>query len=367
MGLAETGARLQHVDLLRVRMPLVTPFRTAKSWTSTKEALLVHVVTADGIEGWGECSAQAEPTYLAETVDTARIVLRDHLVPRVLAGRSLDEVRGNTAARAAVECALLDAFLRADGRSLAAWLGGTSATVPAGVALGIAESPDALRQRAASYAAQGYGRIKLKIAPGHDVDGVRAVRAEVGDDVALQVDANGSYAPDDAAKLAALDDLGVQCIEQPLPADEVRAHALLARELATPICLDESITSAAVAADAIDAGACSVVSVKAARVGGLQEARRIHDRCRDAGVPVVAGGMLETGIGRAALVAMASMPNFTIPGDVAASDHYFVDDVTEPFVVEDGRLRVPTGPGLGVVVRDPVVARFTVARERIRP
>jgi O-succinylbenzoate synthase len=209
--------------------------------------------------------------------------------------------------------------------------------------------------------------VKLKIAPGHDVDVVANVRAEIGPSVTLQVDANGSYTLDHGDHLEELDAFELACIEQPLAPDALLEHARLATQLRTPIGLDETITSARVARDAIDLAACRVVSIKSGLVGGLDEARRALDACRAAGVAARAGGMLETGIGRAALVALASLPGFTVPGDVSASSRYFAEDVTEPFELRAGRIAVPTGPGLGVTPRPDVLARCTIARERLDP
>jgi O-succinylbenzoate synthase len=354
---------LREVELRRIRLPLVRAFRTANDTTGTKEALLVRVRTDDG-EGWGECGAQASPVYLAETIDTARLVLRDHLVPRAFAGASFDDVRGNAAAKAALECALLDARLRTQGFPLSRWLGGERSHVDAGVTIGMVDDEVELLDLATGYVEQGYRRIKLKIEPGADVEPIATVRSKLGDGIALQADANGSYTLSDVDRLAALDEYSLQCIEQPLPPDALGEHAILALRLRMPICLDESIGSARVASDAIAMGACRIVNVKAARVGGLDAARRIHDVCAARDTPTLAGGMLETGIGRAALVALASLPNFTIPGDLSASDRYFAHDiVTEPFELDGGRLRVPTAPGLGVDVALDVLDRCTVARE----
>ena len=359
---------VRNVELLRVRVPLVAPFRTARGVTRTKEALLVRV-DVDGMIGWGECVAERAPTYAADTIDGARLALRDHLLPRVFAGASCDDVRGHAAARAALQCALLDARLRAEGVSLSAHLGGTRAFIDAGVAIGLHDDLDELRSVVRRCVEQGYRRIKCKIEPGNDVRVVRAARAAAGDDIALAADANGSYSLDATGALfAALDDLGVQCVEQPLPPDALVDHATLARERpGTSICLDESITSATVARDAIALHACDAISVKAGRVGGLAEARDVHDVCYAAGIAVLAGGMLETGIGRAALLALASLPGFTWPGDCSASDRYFGPDgdLTEPFVLDGGRLRVPDAPGLGVDPRPESLARATIARERI--
>ncbi len=229
-----------------------------------------------------------------------------------------------------------------------------------GVSVGIHEDRDELVAAVGSYVDQGYKRIKLKIEPGHDVEPVRVVR-ETFRDVPLQVDANTAYTLDDRAHLALLDEFGLLLIEQPLPEDDIRGHATLAAALETPICLDESITSARAADDAIALGACSIVNIKAGRVGGYLEARRIHDACAQRGVPVWCGGMLESGLGRAANVALASLPNFTLPGDTSASARYYRQDITDPFVLEDGRLRVPTGPGLGVEPLPEVLEEVTTS------
>jgi len=358
--------RVRAVELFRIRLPLVAPFRTARSTTVHKDALLVRVVTED-TEGWGEVGAEVSPTYAPETLDTARLVLRDELVPRLLAERDLDEVRGHHPARAALGNALLDARLRAEGTSLAAYLGGERTHVDAGVAIGRAENVAALVATASAFVEQGYRSVKLKIAPGDDLDAVAAVCAEIGDDAAIQTDANGSYTLGDADRLAALDDYEIACLEQPLAPDALLDHARLVEKLRTPVGLDETITSTGVARDAIALRACDVVSIKSALVGGLDEARSTHDACVAAGVGARAGGMLETGVGRAALLALASLPGFTVVGDVSASARYFAQDVTEPFVLDHGRLAVPTGPGLGVMPEPGVLARCTVAHERLAP
>ncbi len=357
---------VRSVELFRVRLPLTRPFRTASTTTAVKDALLVRVGTPDG-DGWGECTAPATSSYAPETIDAARIALRDELVPRLFAGAALDSVRGHHAAKAALTTALLDAQLRAAGTTLAAHLGGTASHVDAGVAVGMQEDLGALLAQVAAYAGEGYRSMKLKITRGHDVDLVAAVRAEVGPDVTLQVDANGSYVPGDADHLERLDAFDLVCFEQPLPPDALLDHARLATRLRTPIGLDESITSAAVARDAIVLAACRVVSIKAGLVGGLDEASRTLAACRAAGVAARAGGMLETGIGRAPLVALASLSGFTVPGDLSASNRYFAEDITEPFVLAEGRLAVPTGPGIGVTPRPDVLARCTIARERLDP
>jgi O-succinylbenzoate synthase len=232
--------------------------------------------------------------------------------------------------------------------------------VPSGVSVGIMDSIPALLTAVESYLAQGYVRIKLKIEPGWDITPVEAVRERFGD-ILLQVDANTAYTLGDARHLARLDPFDLLLIEQPLPEDDVRGHAELAKQISTPVCLDESIVSARSAADAIAIGACSIVNIKAGRVGGYLEARRVHDVCTANGIAVWCGGMLETGIGRAANVALAGLPGFTLPGDTSASDRYYRQDLTAPFVLEDGHVRVPTGPGLGVEVDKDVLAELTTS------
>jgi O-succinylbenzoate synthase len=275
----------------------------------------------------------------------------------------LAPVRGHPMAKAALETAVLDAQLRAAGVALSAHLGGVRPAVDAGVSVGIMPSIDALLDAVAGYRDDGYLRIKLKIEPGWDVEPVRAVRERFGEDLLLQVDANGAYTLADAPRLAELDPFDLLLIEQPLAEDDLPGHATLATLIATPVCLDESIQSARDAAAAISMGACSVVNVKPGRVGGYLEAKRIHDVCAANGVPVWCGGMLETGIGRAANLALAALPNFTLPGDISASARYYETDLTEPFVLEQGQVRVPTGPGIGVGPRPEVLERCTTSVE----
>ena len=365
--------QITSVELHRIRMPLVSPFRTSFGTATEREALLLRLTTPDG-EGWGECVAMEEPLYSYEDLETAAHVLRSQLVPRLVAvgstltaarvGPGLEAVKGHPMAKAALEMAVLDAELRAAGRSFGDHLGAVRDRVPAGVSVGIMDSVPQLLDAVAGYVEQGYVRIKLKIEPGWDVEPVRAVRERFGD-VALQVDANTAYVLGDARRLAQLDPFDLLLIEQPLPEDDLRGHAALARLIRTPVCLDESITSARSAADAIALGACSIINIKAGRVGGYLEAVRVHDVAQANGVPVWCGGMLETGLGRAANVALAALPGFTLPGDTSASDRFYTRDVTTPFVLEDGHVRVPTGPGLGVAPDPDVLAALTVSVERL--
>ncbi|SDT48466.1 o-succinylbenzoate synthase [Jiangella sp. DSM 45060] len=356
-------------ELRRIAMPLVAPFRTSFGVETERDVLLVRAVTPDG-DGWGECVAMSEPLYSPEYADGAAQVIERFLAPRLFAAgdlgpldvaRLLEPVRGHRMAKAALETAVLDAWLRARGESFGSYLGAVRDRVPAGVSVGIMDSIPALLDAVAGYLDQGYLRIKLKIEPGWDVAPVRAVRARFGDDVMLQVDANAAYTLADARTLAALDEFGLLLIEQPLAEDDLRQHAVLARLLSTPICLDESIESAKDAADALLLGACSIINVKPGRVGGYLEARRIHDLAVAHGAAVWCGGMLETGLGRAANVALAALPGFTLPGDTSASDRYFAQDVTAPFVLSDGHVAVPSGPGLGVEPLPDVLASLTTS------
>jgi O-succinylbenzoate synthase len=368
-----TGVKLLALELRRVELPLVSPFRTSFGTQTARDILLVRAITPDA-EGWGECVSLSEPLYSSEYVEASQAAIRDHLAPRVLQagqlsaatiGPLLEEVKGHRMAKAAVEAAVLDAELRTAGMSMGQYLGAVRPSVDAGVSVGIMGSIPELLDAVDGYIAAGYRRIKLKIEPGWDIEPVRSVRERFGEALLLQVDANTAYTLADARHLARLDPFDLLLIEQPLPEDDIRGHAALARQITTPVCLDESIESAKDAADAIVAGACAIVNVKPGRVGGYLEARRIHDVCAAHGVPVWCGGMLETGIGRAANVALAALPNFTLPGDTSASNRYYAEDITEPFVLEDGRLAVPTTPGIGVSPLPDVLARVTTSVERV--
>jgi o-succinylbenzoate synthase len=379
VGLADNielvdGLTLEAVELRRIRMPLVAPFETSFGIQTQRDILLVKAITTEG-EGWGECVATEEPTYSPEYVDGAQHVLVHHLLPRLFAPARLAAedvagllraVHGHHMAKASIEMALLDAQLRSRGESFGQYFGAVRAEVDCGVSVGIHRSIPELLQTVGAYLDQGYRRIKLKIKPGWDVEPVRACRERFGD-IPIQVDANTAYSISDVRRLAELDAYDLLLIEQPLPEEQVLAHAELAKVVRTPICLDESITSVQAAADAIQLGACQIINIKPGRVGGYLEARRIHDLCATHRVPVWMGGMLETGLGRAGNVAMAAMPNFTLPGDTSASDRYYHRDITEPFVLHDGRLKVPTGPGLGVTIDQEFLAEVTHSTETVQP
>ncbi|WP_181019843.1 o-succinylbenzoate synthase [Nonomuraea typhae] len=363
--------KITGVELRRIAMPLVAPFRTSFGTETARDVLLVRVVTPDA-EGWGECVAMSEPHYSSEFVDGAAEVIKRFLLPALPAeidaqgvGRALEPVKGHRMAKAALETAVLDAQLRAAGESFGRFLGAERDRVPCGVSVGIMDSIPELLDAVEGYLDEGYVRIKLKIEPGWDVEPVRAVRERFGDDMLLQVDANAAYTLVDARQLAKLDDFGLLLIEQPLANDDFVQHAQLAKQLSTPICLDESIESAEHAAAAISLGSCSIVNIKPGRIGGYLEARRIHDLCRAHGIAVWCGGMLETGLGRAANVALAALPGFTLPGDTSGSRRYYATDITEPFELRDGHLDVPVGPGLGVEPVREILDEVTTSTEWI--
>jgi o-succinylbenzoate synthase len=367
-------SRVRAVELLLVELPLVRPFRTSFGEVSDKQCVLVRVETDDA-EGWGECAADSRPDFSAEFNDGAWLVLRDFLAPLLFragdvdipgAERALAEVRGNPMAKAALLDALVDAELRASGASMASWLGAERARVECGVSIGIASSTDALLEQVTGYLEQGYRRIKLKIEPDADVDRVRAVRA-AHPSVLLSVDANAVYTLADADVFRSMEDADLLMIEQPLHHEDLLRHAELQALLRTDLCLDESIRSAADVTAALDLLACRIVNIKQGRVGGVLEAKRIHDLCLERGIPVWCGGMLETGVGRALNLALAALPGFTLPGDTSASARYFHDDLTEPFeLAPDGTMAVPTGPGIGVTPRPDRLRTCVARRELLR-
>jgi O-succinylbenzoate synthase len=361
------------IELRSIGVPLVRPFRTSFGTATEKVCVLVRLETDEG-QGWGECVADVEPGYSEEFNEGAWLVIRDHLAPALLrAGelaiddldRVFAHVRGNPMAKATLVDAFVDAELRARDESLASWLGAGRDRVACGVSIGITDTTEELLEQVEGYLADGYVRIKLKIEPGLDVERVAAVRA-VHPDIVLSIDANAAYSIDDVEVFRALDDLDLLMIEQPLHHADLVQHAHLQRSIRTALCLDESIRSPADAAAAIELGSCRIVNIKQGRVGGIVEARRVHDVCREAGVPVWCGGMLETGIGRAQNLALAAMPGFTLPGDTSASARYFVDDLTDPFVMSpDGTMPVPAGPGLGVAPRPERLSETTLRTEML--
>jgi O-succinylbenzoate synthase len=364
---------LEGFELRVLHLPLVAPFTTSFGTETVREVIVVRARTADG-EGWGEIVTQADPLYSSEYTQGAwdvalrflgpALLDRGRLAPEHVAG-ILEPFKGHRMAKAGLELAVLDAALRAEGRSFGEYAGAVRDRVPSGVSVGIQRDPATLVETVRGYLDEGYVRIKIKIKPGRDVGDTAAVRDAFGA-IPLQVDANSAFTMADADTLAELDRFDLLLIEQPLQEDDLVDHAALARRLRTPVCLDESIVSDKAAADALALGSASIINIKAGRVGGYLEAMRIHDRCLAAGVPVWCGGMLETGIGRAANAALAALPGFTLPGDVSASSRFYTRDiVTEPAVLEDGHVRVPTGHGIGVDIDPVALEDFTVARETL--
>ena len=360
---------IEQVELRIVRLPLVRPFQTSSSRKDHLDHILVRVAAA-GAVGWGECASPSDPYYCPETTETCWHILRDFLAPLVL-GRewsTIDEmvglfsrVKGNRFARAGLEMACWDLMARTRGVPLYSLLGGSRSEILSGVSLGIESHVEILLDLIARYLDEGYRRIKLKIAPGWDVEVVRRVRDRYPA-IPLQVDANSAYTLEDLPAMKTLDEFGLILIEQPLADDDIVDHARLQESLKTPICLDESIHSVADARKALDLGACRIINIKVSRLGGLLEARRVHDHCYARGVPVWCGGMHEFGFGRAANVAIASLPGFTIPGDVSGFDKYYAEDIAvPPILAHQGAIAVSSNPGLGV---EPDEARIRARTTR---
>lgn len=362
--------KIDRVELRQLRLPLVQPFETSFGRSTTRRFLLV-IVFGDGAQGYGECVADEHPFYSAETTETAWYILTTYLAPRVLGrsfghprevGPALSAIRGHPMAKAALEMAAWDLFGQLQDQPIRALIGGTRQSIPSGVSIGIQPTLDALAAQVERELAAGYRRIKLKIKPGWDLAPVEMVRQRFGD-VPLMVDANGAYRLNDAAHLARLDDFHLMMIEQPLDYDDVHDHAALQRRLRTAICLDESISSVRAAAAAFALGACRVVNVKPGRVGGYGESLALHELATAHGIPLWHGGMLESGIGRAHNLHLSTLPNFSLPGDVAASRRYYNPDLIDPPIElgPDGTIPVPAGPGIGVRV---VAERVEAATER---
>ena len=350
---------VERVDLYLARLPLARPFTTSSHTKDHLDHILARLRTKDGAEGWGECASPSDPYYCAETVETCWHILRDFLAPALLGapwkhpeevGGFWAKVRGNHFAKSGIEMACWDLDARARGISVARALGGDEARpfIESGVSLGIEATPALLLEQVDRYVSQGYKRIKIKIGPGRDVQYIAAVR-EKYPDLALMADANSAYTLKDVAALKELDRFDLMMIEQPLGDDDIIDHAKLQRELRTPICLDESIHSAEHARKALDLDAGRIINIKVSRLGGLAEAKRTHDLCRARGVPVWCGGMHEFGVGRAANLAINSLPGFTLPGDVSGSDKAYKEDLVDPPVLaHEGRMPVPLDrPGLG--------------------
>jgi len=358
--------RVDRLELFLCRLPLVHFFETSFGRTYDRTFVLARI-EGGGQEGWGEAVAEAHPYYSSETTETVWHIVTAFLAPLVV-GRefahprevfgAMKRVRGQNMAKAVLEMAAWDLYAKIEGRPLAAVLGGSRTHIPSGVSIGIQDSFDQLLDKVARERDAGYQRIKIKIKPGWDLEAVEKIRARFGD-IPLMVDANAAYDLDAGAHLAKLDPFDLMMIEQPLDYEDVMDHAALQKAIATPICLDESIHTVRIARDAIAAGACRIINIKPGRVGGHQQSIELHDLCAANDVPVWHGGMLESGIGRAHNIHLASLPNFRLPGDIAASKRYYVPDLIDPAIdiQPDGTIEVPTGPGIGVrVMRDRVEA-----------
>jgi o-succinylbenzoate synthase len=361
--------RIERIELRLLRLPLVHFFETSFG-RSYDRAFLLVVVEGHGERGYGECVAEDNPFYSSETTETAWHVISEFLAPRLI-GVEVEHprtvfglfsgIRGHNMAKAAIEMAAWDLYARLEKQPVSRLLGGTRTTIASGVSIGIQDSLDQLAAKIETELAAGYQRIKVKIKPGWDVDAVEMIRSRFPR-VPLMVDANAAYTLADAPRLQALDRHDLMMIEQPLEYDDIMDHARLQKSLATPICLDESIKTVTAARDAIDAGACRIINIKPGRVGGYAESMRLHDLCRDRGIPVWHGGMLESGIGRAHNIHLSTLPNFTLPGDIAASERYYSPDLIDPPIQVDrnGTIPVPEGPGIGVNIVAERVDRATL-------
>lgn len=350
--------KIERAVLREIPLRLREYFEISSGGRQDRRVVLL-TLHGEGLEGWGECVAMEDPSYAAETTDTAWHVLTDFILPAIV-GRTVQTpddvlapvswIRGHRMARAVVEMAAWDLAARAEGVSLSKKIGGTRERVAVGVSVGLKPDDEALHAQVAGFVDDGYSRIKIKIKPGRDVEMLRGLRTRFPD-TPFMADANSAYTLADLDRLQALDALDLMMIEQPLRHDDVLHHARLQKALTTPVCLDESIESDADAELALELGACRIINIKPGRVGGLASSRAIHDRMRGAGLPVWCGGMLESGVGRAHNVALASLPGFTLPGDISASSRYWERDIVDPeFQVVDGHMAVPTGPGIGVEV-----------------
>lgn len=363
--------KLDSLILHRLSMPLVAPFETSFGRETERECVLV-TLQSEGLTGYGECVASREPGYNYETTGTAWHILKDFIAPLIL-GRDISDaldfqkrverIRGHHLAKAGVEMAIWDLLGKREGKSLKEMFGGERDKVEVGVSVGIQESTAALMRTVEVYLEQGYRRVKIKIKPGREVEETTAIRRKYPD-LRLQVDANSAYTLETAGALDPLDDLNLLLIEQPLFEDDIWDHRKLQARFKTAICLDESILSLRHARYALEMEACRNINIKPARVGGLSQAIIIHNYCRERGVPVWCGGMLETGVGRASNLAIASLPGFVLPGDISASDRYYHRDITnERFILnDDSAITVPTAPGLGVTIDEEALERFTISK-----
>lgn len=368
--------KIKSMTLHHIRMPLVAPFETSFGREVDRECI-ISSMNAEGLTGWGECVATRDPGYNYETSGTAWHITKDFIAPLILGKDVIDAtdfqdrvagIRGHHLAKAGVEMALWDLLGKRDGKSLRELFGGVQDRVAVGISIGIQESIPSLLDIVNRSVQKGYSRVKIKIKPGREIDEASAVRRAYPD-LRLQVDANSAYTLETASALYPLDDLDLLLIEQPLYEDDIWDHHKLQAELKTPLCLDESILSLRHARYASEMDACKIINIKPARVGGLSEGIAIHDYCLGQNVPVWCGGMLETGVGRASNLALASLPGFVLPGDISASDRYYQRDITnERFVLnDDSTIVVPAAPGLGVTIDEEALRQFTLSTITLKP
>jgi o-succinylbenzoate synthase len=369
---------LKQITLHEIHLPLKEPFTISSGTQDMRRILLLEVEDHDGTIGWGECVASEFPNYSPETIDTSWLAIQEWVGPRVI-GKTFagpgeifpflqKDIRGHLMAKAAVEMAAWELTARKRNISLAKLLHGTRTTIETGISLGIQKSPEALAAKVKEAVDEGYRKIKVKIKPGADLEYIRHVRKTLGPDIPLMVDANNAYMLDELGVLKTLDEFDLIMIEQPLAWDDLRRHAELQKNIKTPICLDESITGIERVEDMIALKSGRIVNIKPGRVGGFASAIAIHDLCMKHDIPVWCGGMLESGVGRAHNVALASLPNFTIPGDISPSKRYWEKDIVIPeWEMMDGRMTVPVDkPGMGVEVDRGRVEELTVRKTEVK-
>jgi o-succinylbenzoate synthase len=367
--------KIEALELRQLRIPLVSPFETS-GWREEEKTCILVKLESESLAGYGECAVSPGPWYSYETMTTAWHIMEDYITPSVLGKNfktsvemldAVSPIRGHNMAKASFEMALWDLLAKKQGISLSKMLGGTKTSVESGVSVGIQQSTQHLLDVVSKFLSQGYRRIKIKIKPGHDVEPVAALRKSFPD-IPVSVDANAAYKPEDTGVLNQLDAYHLIMIEQPFAWDDLIDHANLQKMIKTPVCLDESIVSISDLKAALALESCRVLNIKPARVGGLTNARMMHDICKSHKMPVWCGGLLETGIGRAHNVAVASLPGFTMPNDISASNRYFEEDIVEPeFTLNhDGTINVPTGPGIGVKVLEDRFEEFTFEKKRFK-
>ena len=363
--------QIEKIEVNHVKMPLVNPFETSFGKLYEKDFLIIKMFSGKHV-GFGESVALPDPTYSEETTGTINYMLNDFLIPMVLkqeiqhpddVSKVFSPIRRNNMAKAALEGAVWDLYSKKLGIPLAKALGGIRSKIDVGVSIGIEETTDKLLAKVERFLSEGYKKIKVKIKPGYDLEPLRRIRETFGYSIPLMADANSSYTLADMEKLKSLDPLNLMMIEQPLAYDDIIDHSILQGELATPICLDESIHSVEDTRKAIELGSCKIINIKIGRVGGLTEAKKIHDLCEMHKIPVWCGGMLEGGIGRAHNIAITSLPAFTIAGDTSASNRYWKEDIILPEVAlsSPGKITVPKGPGIGYELNEKVIDKYLIS------